>query len=110
MIRVSFFTSEMIAIDEAIRYACDIYKGKSINILSDLRSSLTALISYKENKKFILGIRNRILENKNICLYWTKVCIGSLGNKRGDVQAKEATKQNEVDRCFHLMNTQLRKI
>ncbi|GBM23717.1 hypothetical protein AVEN_257629-1 [Araneus ventricosus] len=78
------FIAVMVAIREAVNYS----KRRQIvkaNIISDSRSALVSIEFLKENRKFILDIKNSLQDtNSNVLLWWTKAHAGNKGNERAD--------------------------
>ncbi|GBL99255.1 hypothetical protein AVEN_177298-1 [Araneus ventricosus] len=95
--KTKVFIAEMVAIREAVNY-CIRRQIAKVNILSDSRSALVSIESLEENRKFILDIKNSLLDtNSSVLLWWTKVHAGNEGNESADYFAKKATEKQEIN-------------
>lgn len=105
------FMAELYAIDKAVEYIIrkgDFWKeDKNYAIISHSLSALQAIASMKENRSYIVNLRNKI-NYLNIELYWTKAHVDDAGNEEADIMAKNATTRVDINVKFHKTKYQLR--
>ncbi|GBM42309.1 hypothetical protein AVEN_235019-1 [Araneus ventricosus] len=90
----SIFQAELIALQEAVKYAQN--HQNEVEIWSDSQSSLKALLNQKSNSPIATYIQDSLYNTHNIRLGWIRAHVGHLGNEKADEQAKEAITSMEV--------------
>ena len=91
----NIFTAELIAIQEAVRYAKGSEEDKYL-ILTDSLSSITALKEQVTKNPIIINIRKMLTETSSITIEWIPSHIGHMGNDKADSLAKKATMNNSI--------------
>lgn len=104
----SIFMAELLAIFKAVEYIVENCKNKYFSIISDSKSVLECLCAIEEDKELIVNLRNKIIL-LNIRLYWTRSHIGTVGNERADVFAKEACLKGNIDYAFEPTKRDIKK-
>lgn len=109
------FIAELISIEEAIKLTADKYpEKKTINIISDSKSSVDAIRNYDHKNQIVHNIKNMIHENRKINryyrLYWTRAHVGEWGNEIADHHAKQATTKTTIDRHIKIYKSQITSI
>ncbi|GBM00067.1 hypothetical protein AVEN_214134-1 [Araneus ventricosus] len=90
----SIFQAEIIALQEAVKYAQN-HQNK-LKIWSDSLSSLKALLNQKSNSPIARYIQDSLYNTHNITLGWIRAHVGHLGNEKADELAKEAITSTEA--------------
>lgn len=87
--QATVFMSKLLAIEKAINYIINnqLYNLDNTNCVVISDSSLLAISSSRENRSYIINLRNKI-NYLNIGTYWMKAHIGDGGNERVDQVAK----------------------
>ncbi|GBO40471.1 hypothetical protein AVEN_275708-1 [Araneus ventricosus] len=84
----SVFQAELIALQEAVKYAQN-HQNK-VKIWSDSQSSLKALLNEKSNSAIARYIQDSLYNTHNFRLGWIRAHVGHLGKEKDDELAKEA--------------------
>ncbi|GBO05169.1 hypothetical protein AVEN_230333-1 [Araneus ventricosus] len=84
----SIFQAELIALQEAVKYAQN--HQKQVKIWSNSESSLKALLNKKSNSPIARSIQDYLYNTHNIRLGWIRDHVGHLGSDKADELANEA--------------------